>query len=282
MWKDESWNSQDSSARLLSNSNYTSRWSGAEPEYDRGVVIGLAVAGLLLLLGVFLGGRDYPLASPISLLLVLGGTIGATLINFSLKDLQSAVQKAITTIYLQISDPRSRILYLVQLAHRVRKEGLLVLEQDAQKQDDGFLKVALELAVDCPESDDLRRTLEIEVQSTLNRSLRPIQVFETMGTYAPALGLIGTLIGLIQMLGSLSDPTTVGPAMGVALITTLYGAILANMIFLPIAGKLKIRAEEEALVKTLTIEGIIAITRQENPLVVEQKLQTFVPMQAAI
>jgi chemotaxis protein MotA len=248
-----------------------------EQSLDRGVVGGLVFTGLLLLVGFFLSGTENFLASPLSLILVLGGTIGATLIQYNFSDFQQALQSACSIIYLKVNDPRSRILFLVQLAQKARKQGILVLEEAAQNAEDSFLKTALGLAVDTSDPEDLRRTLDIEVASSFNRSVRPVQIFEAMGTYSPALGLIGTLIGLIQMLGALNDPATVGPAMGVALITTLYGAVLANMLFIPIAGKLKLRAEEEALVKSVTIEGIIAVIKQENPLVVEQRLQTFIP-----
>lgn len=266
-------------------SNNQSEWlinktSGFEPKLDRGVMSGLLCTLAIVLLGFVLAGTENLFASPLSLLLVLGGTVGATLIQYSYSDFQNAVQAGCGVMYQKHTDPRSRILYLVQLSQKARKEGILVLEQASDSAEDQFLKVALDLAVDTSDPEDLRRTMEIEVSSALSRSARPVQIFEAMGTYAPALGLIGTLIGLIQMLGALNDPTTVGPAMGVALITTLYGAVLANMLFLPIAGKLKIRAEEEALVKAVTIEGIIAIVKQENPLVVEQRLQTFVPNQA--
>jgi chemotaxis protein MotA len=264
--------------------NSRSRWTdfgAAEDGLDRGVVTGLCTCGLLILVGVILGGASNPFASPISLMVVFGGTLGATCIHFSLMDVQKAYLDFLTILHVKQTDPRGRIAFLVNLAQRVRKEGPLVLEEVSRSVRDPFLKVALDLAVDTPEPEELRRTLEIEVHSSLSRSARPIQVFETMGTYAPALGLIGTLIGLIHMLGALNDPSTVGPAMGVALITTLYGAVLSNMLFLPVAGKLRNRAEEEALVKSVTIEGVICLARQDNPIVVEQKLQTFMPLQHA-
>lgn len=262
----------------------TSSWDNrhyGQGTLDRGVVAGLVACALLMLVGIVLGGMANPFSSPISLLIVLGGTLGATCIHFSLRDIQVSYAAFLTILQERHVDPRSRIRFLVGLAQRVRKEGLLVLEEVSRTANDPFLKVALDLAVDTQEPEELRRTLEIEVQSAYARSVRPVQVFETMGTYAPALGLIGTLVGLIQMLGALEDPTTVGPAMGVALITTLYGAVLANMLFLPVAGKLRNRADEDALVKSVTIEGVICISRQENPLVVEQKLQTFMPLPSA-
>lgn len=262
-----------------------SRWSHQQSRsahYDRGVLAGVSACALLLIIGVFLGGSSNPLASPVSLFIVLGGTLGATLIHFSLQDLQNAYYEFLGILRIRQFDSRSRIHYLISLAQKVRKEGLLILEEAAKSASDPFLKSALDLAVDSADPEELRRTLEIERLSAHARAARPIELIETMGTYAPALGLIGTLVGLIHMLGALDDPSTVGPAMGVALITTLYGAVLANMLFLPTAGKLRIRAEEEALLKSITIEGIVCLTKQENPIVVEQKLQTYVPRKIAV
>lgn len=243
--------------------------------YDRGVLLGIGICVALLMVGILFGESGSSFISPVSLAIVLGGTIGATLVNFSVSDIRDARKAFSEVIYERSYDPLGRIKYIMRLAHEVRRDGLLVLERASESANDHFLKIALELGVDTREDDDIRRILETEIKMSNDRAYRGIQVFETMGIYSPAMGLIGTLIGLIQMLGALSNPAAVGPAMAVALVTTLYGAIMANMVFLPIAGKLRNRMEEEAVVKAITVEGVISLSKQENPLIIEQRLQTF-------
>ncbi len=256
-----------------------SHWLNAEAGMrDTGVVTGLVIAVALLLAGAVLGGTKHPFAAPVSFLIVFGGTLGATLINFSWLDIENAYQAFKGICRVKQYDLRGRISQMVLISQKVRRDGLLVLESAAKETNDPFLKVALDLAVDAQSPEEIRRTLEIEMRSSYDRAARSVQVLETMGTYAPALGLIGTLIGLIEMLSQLNDPSSVGPAMGVALITTLYGAVISNLFFLPVAGKVRLRLEEENLVKSLTIEGVMCIAKQDNPLMVEQKLQNFVPL----
>lgn len=248
---------------------------------DRGLLAGVALSAGLILLAILFGGAGSNFFSITSLLIVLGGTFGAGLIHFSPYDIRHAWGAFKTILYHQDHHPMERISFLVALSKAVRRDGLLVLEQTATQVSDPFLRTALELTVDTQEAPDIRRILETEMRTSQDRAWRAIQVFETLGTYAPAMGLIGTLVGLIQMLGRLEDPATVGPAMAVALITTLYGAILANLVFLPIAGKLRNRADEESMVKAITLEGALSLSKQENPMVVEQRLQSFIPLAAA-
>ena len=250
-------------------------------ELDRGVVTGLVLALGFLILTLAAGGAGLNFISPMSALLVLGGTFGATLVNFSFCDLRHAWAAFTEMLFVRSYNPLERISYLVWLAHAVRREGLLVLEREANGTDDVFLRNALNLTVDAQDPSEIKRLLETEIRTSYDRASRAVQVFETLGTYAPAFGLIGTLIGLIQMLGALENPATVGPAMGLALVTTFYGALLANLLFLPIAGKLKNRCEAEAMVRAITLEGVLGLGKQENPIVVEQKLQSFLPIAAA-
>ncbi|NLF25095.1 MAG: motility protein A [Deltaproteobacteria bacterium] len=250
-------------------------------ELDRGVISGLGLALGFLVLTLVAGGSGMNFVSPISALLVLGGTFGATLVNYSFRDLSHAWSAFKEMLFVRTYNPMERIDYLVWLAHAVRREGLLVLEGEANSTQDGFLRNALNLTVDAQDPLEIKRLLETEIHASYDRSSRAVQVFETLGTYAPAFGLIGTLIGLIQMLSALEDPATVGPAMGLALVTTFYGALLANLLFLPIAGKLRNRCEAEALVRAITVEGVLGLGKQENPIVVEQRLQSFLPIAAA-
>jgi len=247
---------------------------------DRSLLMGIAVSLALLILAIMAGGAAVDFVHVPSLILVLGGTIGATLVHFSGKDLEHAWHALGDVIRAHDFDPASRIRYLMRLAYLSRMRGTLVLEREAQRTDDAFLKTALELAADNQPPDDVRRILETEKRTAAKRAARAVQVFETMGSYAPALGLIGTLIGLIQMLSALDNPATVGPAMSMALITTLYGALFANLLCLPLAGKLANLSEEEALIKSLTIEATISLCKQENPIILEQRLQSFLPAQA--
>jgi chemotaxis protein MotA len=138
--------------------------------------------------------------------------------------------------------------------------------------------MGLEISADGQPAEDIKRILETELITSNERAGRVVQVFQTLGQFAPAMGLIGTLVGLIQMLAVLDKPGSIGPAMSIALLTTLYGAVLANLVFIPIAGKLRNRCAEEALVKALTIEGVLSLGRQESAIVVEQRLRSYLPL----
>lgn len=248
-----------------------------ERRFDRAVIAGIALCIVLIFLGVIVGGKAANFIDIPSALIVFGGTFGATLIHYGLHDLLHAWDAFKGILFEKFYYAPERIAYLVDLADRVRKDGILILEAESQNADDRFLRRAFELTVDGQSHADIKRLLETEMRSAADRSARAIQVFQAMASYAPALGLIGTLVGLIQMLSSLNNPATVGPAMSLALVTTLYGAILANLLFLPTAGKLKNRVDEESLVKAITLEGILAIGKQENPIIVEQRLLSFLP-----
>ena len=248
---------------------------------DRGVVSGVAICLGLVVVGIAFGGSAGNFVSPVGLVIALGGTIGSTLVHFSLTDIKYAWAALKDVMVERKYDPLARIQYMVGLAQDVRKRGVLVLDEEAEKITDPFLKLAFQLTVDAQGAEDIRRILGTEIKMANDRAWRSVQIFETMGTYAPAMGLIGTLLGLIHMLGALDDPAKVGPAMAMALVTTLYGAVMANMFFLPVAGKLKNRNEEGAVLKAITIEGVISIGKQENPIVVEQRLQSFKPLASA-
>ena len=246
---------------------------------DRGVLYGFSLSAILILGGILLSGGDLLRFINIgSLLIVGGGTVGATLVHFTPADFTHAFQTARDALFGKKDDFAARIRYFVRLSHSVRSQGRIgALEAEASRVNDPFLQFALELSADGQPVADIRRILETEMRIANERALKAVQVFETMGNFAPALGLIGTIIGLIQMLGALDNPKNVGPAMATALITTLYGAISSNIILIPLAGKLRNRAEEEAMKKTITIEGVISVGNEENPMLVEQRLQSFKP-----
>lgn len=247
-------------------------------EWDRSVILGSGLCLLVVVAGIALAGNIRQFISPIGLLIVFGGTIAATLVHFSFYDLTQSREAFVDVFFAKSNHAFERIARFVSLAHAVRRDGILTLEKEARYARDSFLKKALELSADGQSPDEIRRILETEIRVSSDQSGRAVQVFNTMGTYSPAMGLIGTLIGLMSMLGSLDNPQSIGPAMAVALTTTLYGAILANLVFLPVAGKIKNRLEEELLVKLLTIEGVISLGKKENPIVIEQRLQSFLPL----
>ncbi|MDZ4785046.1 MAG: MotA/TolQ/ExbB proton channel family protein [bacterium] len=245
--------------------------------YDTGVLFGAALGITLILICAISSGHFSKFLDPISLLIVLGGTFAATMIQFSIPEMLQAWGGLKSILYATNDSAIQRIVYLVGLTRKVRKEGLLVLDKEAEEIRDLYLAKALELTVDGQDETIVRRLLETEIRTSIEQRARGIAVFQTMATYAPAFGLIGTLMGLSSLLGSLDSPESVGPAMSVAFMTTLYGALLANLVFLPVAGKMRIRSEEDTLLKTITIEGVIAIAKQENPIIVEQKLQSYLP-----
>ena len=249
-----------------------------EKEIDKGAVWGIVLSIALILCGIMLSGRLGNFFSPAGIMIVIGGTFSASLLHFSHKDLLSAFQIGSKIVFQRDYDPLDRIRYLVDLAKATKREGELFLDREARKATDPFLKKALEITADGQDSSVIKRILETEMRTSHHHSTRSVQVFQTMGTYAPALGLIGTLIGLIQMLGSLGDASTVGPAMAVALTGTFYGAVMANLIFLPIAGKIKSQEEEGLLIKAMTLEGMLSISRKESPIVIEQRLESFLPV----
>lgn len=253
-------------------------WLERDKGVDPGIIGGAALSLMLILIAVLSGGSNVLQFFDIpSIFIVVGGTLGATLVNFSVNDLQFAWQSLQNVIFKKEYRVHERIRYLVELGTKVRTEGILFLESASAREPDSFLRLGLEVTVDGQSAEDVRRILENEMRTTSERNHRAIQVFQTMGAYAPAMGLIGTLIGLIQMLSSLNDPATVGPAMSIALITTFYGALLANLFFLPIAGKLRNKAQEEVLSKAITVEGVLSIGKLENPIVIEQRLKSFLP-----
>lgn len=245
--------------------------------WDRGLLYGTALALTVILLSIFSSPSFFQFFDLPSILLVLGGTIAAGLINFSTEDLRFTFKRTIEILRSSLDSPKARISYFGRLAHIVRSHGVMALEHEAVKISDPFIRRALELAADAQQERDLLRILETERVALADRERRAIEVLEALGNFAPALGLIGTLLGLVQMLSLLDNPTAIGPAMGLALLTTLYGAILSNLIFLPLAGKLTLRNEEEKLLRSLTIEGILSLLKSENPLLLEQRLITFLP-----
>lgn len=237
-----------------------------------GIVLGMVlVIGSIMASGSLMAFVDIP-----SIMIVLGGTIAATLINFNLDQVVGSVRVA-SKAFLQSEhdNPKEVIDNIVRFAEKARREGLLALEAEAETLDDEFMKKGVELIVDGTDAELVREILETELSFLEERHRIGASLFDTMGALAPAFGMIGTLIGLVLMLGSLDDPDAIGPGMATALITTFYGSMLANLFFIPIAGKLKLRSADEVLNKQLAIEGILSIQAGENPRIVAEKMKAF-------
>lgn len=242
---------------------------------DLGTVIGL-ILGIVLITGaIMLGGQVGMFINLPSVLIVVGGTLAATFVRFSMNEVFGAINVAMKAFFHKSKAPEEIIQEIITLADIARREGLLKLEK--QPIEDPFLKKAVMFCVDGYEAGFIEEVLSKEVQLTLERHELGQKLFKSMGDAAPAFGMTGTLIGLVQMLASLEDPKTIGPAMAVALLTTLYGVILAQLFFLPIADKLEHRSQEEQLIKKLIIEGVIGLQKGLNPRVLKEILQTFLP-----
>jgi chemotaxis protein MotA len=240
---------------------------------DIATIIGI-IGGLALIIGSIIMGS--PLSAFFNfpgLLIVFGGTIMATLIMQKLPVVLGAVKIAMNAFFDRGEQPKQLIAHIVTLAGKSRKGGMLALENEIIKND--FLARGVRMAVDGVEPGEIINTLKIEINSLLNRHETGHRVFKFMGATAPAMGMIGTLIGLVQMLRSLSDPASIGPAMAVALLTTFYGAVLAFLIFNPIAEKLEDRTKNEEMMLQIIVSGIDGITRGINQSILEDKLIAF-------
>jgi len=242
---------------------------------DIATIIGILAAFGLMIGALFTGGNMGAFVNIPSLLIVVGGTFGIIFINWPLKNvlaIGSVIKHAFITHPPDLQGLTSR---LVEYANKARKEGILALESASEGETDTFLQKGIQMAVDGLEPAVIQSLLDKEIEKIESRHKAGADLFQAFGTFAPAMGLIGTLIGLVQMLQSMDDPSSIGPAMAVALLTTFYGAVLANMLFLPIAGKLRARSEEEVTSKELMLEGILSISAGDNPRILETKLHAF-------
>ena len=242
---------------------------------DLANIIGLLVGVGFVIFGILQGGSLALFIDIPSMFIVVGGTIGATLINYPLGEVIGVIKIVKKAFLHREESPTEIIEIMVNFAETARREGILSLEQKAQSVDDEFLKKGINLAVDGTEPEYIKEIMTTELDYIGERHRTGAGIFDSMGMYSPAFGMIGTLIGLINMLARMDDPSSIGPSMSVALVTTLYGAFLANLIFLPIAGKLKARSASEILMKDLCVQGIMSIQSGDNPRIVEGKLKAF-------
>ena len=244
---------------------------------DFATILGVISAFGLVAIAIFMGGGVELFINVPALMIVVGGTLGATMISYPLRDVFGVLKVAKKALFAKNISINELIRRFVAFAKKSRKEGILALEGEVKGVRDEFLKKGIQLSIDGLEPQEIEDVLETEVDFIRSRHQLGAEVFTTMGTFSPALGMIGTLIGLVQMLQTLDDPSGIGPAMAVALLTTFYGSIMANIVCLPVAGKLRARSKEEVLAREMTIRGIISLSNGDNPRILEQRLQAFIP-----
>lgn len=243
-----------------------------------GIVLGIICVGLGLASGgdmsAYLG-----VDSAISLVIVLGGAMGAVFVGNSKEKSFGMMKIMMSTIKQPQINYIDTIKTLVSFSEKARREGLLSLEEDGQNLEDPFTKKGIQLIVDGTDPDLLKAMMEIEINLVEEDLAVDASVMAAAGAYAPAFGMIGTVLGLIAMLGALNNPDALGPAMAKALITTLYGAVFANAFFLPMAEKLNKRKSLYVMQKQMILEGILSIQAGDNPRLLEEKLKTFMTSQ---
>ncbi|MBN2374910.1 MAG: MotA/TolQ/ExbB proton channel family protein [Sedimentisphaerales bacterium] len=214
---------------------------------------------------------------PASAMIVIGGAIASVMMSFSLSNFLKTGKVFSKALFHKENSAQTLINDLVGYAEVARRDGILSLENAIKEATDTFIVKGIQMAVDGTDPELIEQILNNELEAIATRHDSGKAIFDSLGKYAPAYGMIGTLVGLVIMLLNMSDPDAIGPAMAVALITTLYGSMFANMFALPIADKLGSRNDEELLYKTIIIKGVMSIQSGDNPRIVEQKLKTFLP-----
>jgi len=243
---------------------------------DIATVIGLIAGLALTLISILLGGSISIFINIPSIILVFGGTAAALLMNYPLGDVLGIVNTAKNSFIQKVTPVEVLIGKLVDFATIARREGILALESHTADAEDPFLQKSVQLAIDGTAPELIKDILTTEIAFMEDRHAMGQSILGAMALFAPAFGMIGTLIGLVQMLTTMDDPSQIGSGMAVAILTTLYGAMIANLICLPLVGKLKVRTAIELLHKEIIIEGILSIQSGDNPRIVEQKLKAFV------
>lgn len=252
-------------------------WKMGGITVDLASFIGIFLACIMIIGGILAGGDALAFVNLPSLLIVVGGALGGTILSNPWKRVLSLGQILKKAFFSESPELVSIVQTLVSFAEKARREGLLSLEDDAEKLDDPFMKKSIQLVVDGTDPELVKSILDTEIGLLEERHAGNKFMFDTLAELAPAFGMLGTLIGLIQMLGHLDDPNALGPGMAVALITTFYGSILANVFGIPIARKLTVRTQEEVVTREMIVEGILAIQAGENPRLVEERLKVFLP-----
>lgn len=240
-------------------------------------LIGMAGGIAMIVWSITSGGSIAAFVDAPSLILVLGGSFFALFVSYplsALKQLPSVAKK----IFVTPKDNREQLIgSMIELSRKARGQGILSIEADIDKLDDKMLITGLQMAVDGVEPEMIREILEIEIENIVKRHTLGQVIFAKWGELCPAFGMLGTVIGLINMLGTMDDPSTIGSSMAIALITTLYGSFLSNLVFVPISANLRVMTEEEVQVREMIIEGVLSVQAGQNPRIIEQQLSSYLP-----
>ncbi len=242
---------------------------------DIATPIGILVALGLVAFGI--GGGIASFVNVPSIMIVVGGTIGALLVSYPLGDVLKIFGVALKTFIHKMPAAEEVIGQLVEFSQLVRKEGILTLESRVDGISISFMARGVQMAIDGREPGEIEDILYMEMDKLRDRHAKGAELLTQVGTLAPAMGMIGTLIGLVLMLQNMSDPSTIGPSMAVALITTFYGALIANVFAIPMASKLRIRSKDEQLLYEVIVTGVRSLVSGENPRSLEAKLLAFLP-----
>lgn len=242
---------------------------------DIATVIGLIVATIAILGSILAGGSVMIFVDIPSVLVVGLGMVGTTFIKWPLDGVKSIVKIGLKSLFAGNTDPKAVILKIKELAEIARRESVFALEK--QQVDDPFMKKAMTLAADNRPPEVIAAILQMDIDSLASRHSQGADIFGAMAEDGPAMGMIGTLIGLVQMLQNLSDPSAIGPAMAVALLTTFYGAVIANVLCNPIKNKIKVRSADEQTAMNIIVAGTLGIVAGENPRMIIEKLSSFLP-----
>jgi chemotaxis protein MotA len=234
----------------------------------------IAVGGILAGL-VLEGGKLSQILQPTAAMIVFGGTIGAVMLQFPLSIVLTSVKRLGHVFFNPQRDPQELVKEIVRFAHKARKQGMVSLDQELDNVQEPFLRKSLMLAVDGTEPQELRKMMELELENQADHEERIPQVFEAAGGFSPTVGIIGAVLGLIQVMQHLDNIDEVGRGIAVAFVATIYGVGAANLFFLPSAGKLKIRIQIEQQMRAMMLEGVISILEGLNPRMVETKLQGY-------
>ncbi|CAM4313602.1 flagellar motor protein PomA [Vibrio astriarenae] len=240
---------------------------------DLATLIGLIGGFAFVIMAMVLGGSITMFVDVTSILIVVGGSTFVVLMKFTMGQFFGAAKIAAKAFMFKTDEPEDLIAKIVEMADAARKGGFLALEE--MEITNSFMQKGIDLLVDGHDADVVRTALQKDIGLTDNRHDSGGAVFRAFGDVAPAMGMIGTLVGLVAMLSNMDDPKSIGPAMAVALLTTLYGAILSNMVFFPIADKLALRREQETLNRRLIMDGVLAIQDGQNPRVIDSYLKNY-------
>lgn len=245
---------------------------------DFASIVGLLIGVAAIIVGQTLeGGKLSAIIQPTAALIVLGGTLGATAVSFPLANVLSAAKAVKRAFKEEVTDPDALVKEIIGYATKARKSGLVSLELDIKGIKAPFLAKALRLAVDGMDPKLLAEAMEAEIDNSEERAVMDAKVYEAAGGYAPTIGIIGAVLGLIQVMANLSDPSKLGAGIAVAFVATIYGVGSANLFFLPMANKLKVKAKREVTTMLIMLEGVISIQSGLNPHYIEEKLKVFFP-----